>query len=76
MNLSTRVYNFFNDLDKGLNTLGGGKPNQTISGTLGRGLVAHKWWAYALVPVVNFFAYLIAHQADHCQNAAIEEAKS
>lgn len=73
MSFGSRVFNFFLDEDKALNGLGGGNPNQTISGTCGRALAAHKWWAPYAVAVINTIFFW---QPNHCQNAAAAEAKA
>lgn len=75
MNLLKRLANFALLEDKAVDALGGDKPGNTLSGTFGRAYNEHKAWAvYLVVPVVNFFAYLIVHQNDHCQTVAAEEA--
>lgn len=75
MKIKTRIFNFLNLEDKAVDSLGGDKPGHTLSGTFGRAWAKHKAWAvYLVVPVVNFFAYVLAHQKDHCQTVAAKEA--
>lgn len=45
MNLRQRGLGFLIGLDEALNALGGGSYRQTISGTVGRALLANKPWA-------------------------------
>jgi hypothetical protein len=75
MDFLKRFENFLLLEDKAADALGGDKPGHTLSGTFGRAYAKHKIWAvYLVVPVVNFFAYLIAGQKDHCQTVAANEA--
>lgn len=50
----------------------GGKPTETISGSVGRAAAAGDWWAVNVgQPLVNF----IMRNPTHCQDAAAVEAK-
>lgn len=56
--------------DEALNALGGGKPTQTLSGTVGRAAIADKGWA---VNVVEPFLDGIFGRG-HCRRQAAKEA--
>ncbi|HJR83456.1 MAG TPA: hypothetical protein VJ775_05970 [Sphingomicrobium sp.] len=43
--LRERIWSFLIGQDRALNSLGGGKLEETISGTCGRALAEGKWWA-------------------------------
>lgn len=64
-----RLINFLLGQDESLNALGGGKPRETISGTVGRGVIDGKWWA-------PWLAYAIdgLFGDGHCARAAASEA--
>lgn len=55
--------------DEALNALGGGLPTQTISGTIGRGLIRGYWWAKPARAVVDGI-----FGAGHCATEAAKEA--
>jgi hypothetical protein len=48
-----RLLNFLLGEDEALNALGGGKPRETISGTVGRADMGGKWWAFALAYMID-----------------------
>lgn len=64
-----RLVNFLLGQDEALNALGGGSPKETISGTIGRGVIRGYWWAKPLAAVLD--AVL---GAGHCAHAAESEA--
>ena len=69
--LGKRLLGFLVGEDEALNALGGGKPTQTISGTIGRGLQRGYWWAApARVVVDGVFGQ------GHCLGEAAKEAAS
>jgi class 3 adenylate cyclase len=53
MNLLRRFRGFLEAQDEALNAIGGGSPRQTISGTVGRALLARIWWASPPVVLVD-----------------------
>lgn len=55
--------------DEALNALGGGKPQETISGTIGRGLLRGYWWAKPARAVVDGI-----FGNGHCAKQAAKEA--
>lgn len=71
MNLKDRFIGFLVGQDESLNALGGGLAKQTISGTIGRGLIRDYWWAKpARIVVDGIFG------KGHCANTAADEAKA
>lgn len=71
MGLGERLLNFLYNDDRAINSLWGGRKNETISGTVGRAAWAGKWWAvYLAQPIVNF----IMRNPHHCAEAAAYEA--
>lgn len=69
MNLPKRLLGFCIGLDEAVNALGGGDYRQTISGTIGRGLLKGVWWAKpARILVDGLFG------AGHCAAQAAKEA--
>lgn len=67
--LGKRLLGFLVGEDEALNALGGGKPTQTVSGTIGRGLQRGYWWAEpARVVVDGVFG------TGHCARQASKEA--
>ena len=69
MNLRDRFFGWLIGQDESLNALGGGSPRQTISGTVGRAVIAGKWWG-------RFLAYGIDGLLGegHCARQAAKEA--
>lgn len=51
--LGSRLWAFLIGEDEALNALGGGSPKQTISGTVGRAVLAGKWWGKPLAAVID-----------------------
>lgn len=71
MSLGKRLLNFLIGEDEAINALGGGGPEETISGTVGRAAKAGKFWAvWVLQPLIN----LIMWNSEHCREAAATEA--
>lgn len=57
--------------DEAINALGGGSPQETISGTVGRAAKAGSWWAVWIAqPLINF----LMRNPQHCQEVAAAEA--
>lgn len=73
--LGQRLWGCAYNLDRAANTLAGGDPEESISGTLGRALADGRDWAGPLVAVINAAAWLIARQKHHCQVTAADEAR-
>jgi hypothetical protein len=73
--LGGRLWGCAYNVDRALNALGGGDPDESLSGTLGRALADGRKWARPLVAVVNAAAWLIARQKHHCQVTAADEAR-
>lgn len=73
--LLNRLKMFAIEEDSALNGLGGGKRDQTISGTLGRALAAGKPWAPMPVLALNMIVWWLTGDTDHCQNVAADEAR-
>lgn len=70
--LKDRVRNVAIGVDETANALVGGKPNETISGTVGRAAQAGDWWALNVgQPLVNW----LMGSPTHCQDTAAAEAK-
>lgn len=70
--LRDRVRNVAIGVDETANALVGGKPNETISGTVGRAAAAGDWWAVNVgQPLVNW----LMNSPTHCQDTAAAEAK-
>jgi hypothetical protein len=67
--LLDRLLNLAVAADEGANALGGGSPRETISGTIGRGLLRGYWWA----PPARFVVDWIFGQG-HCAAQAAREA--
>jgi hypothetical protein len=55
MDLRQRLLQFVVGIDEAFNALGGGTRQETISGTIGRGLQDKAWWAPACRWVVDGF---------------------
>lgn len=71
MSLWTRIVGVFYAEDEAINAAAGGKPTETISGTIGRAAAKGAWWAkWFAQPLVN----LIMRNPQHCQQAAAAEA--
>lgn len=68
--LMQRLINFIIAEDEALNALGGGSPQQTISGTIGRGLLRGYWWAEPACFVVDGL-----FGQGHCAAQAAKEAR-
>lgn len=74
--LGERLFGFLLNEDRGLNALGGGKPDQTISGTVGRACGSvdpgqKRWWgpgARFAIEIQPWFG------RGHCARAAQVEA--
>lgn len=64
-----RLINFLIGEDEALNALGGGKPRETISGTVGRAVIAGAWWAKPLAYGVDGLL-----GEGHCARQAAKEA--
>lgn len=73
--LAERLGGFFYDLDRAVNTLGGGSDEETISGTIGRGLERRHWWAPPLAECLNSVVAILTGKYNHCQRAAASEEK-
>jgi hypothetical protein len=73
MPLRLRVYYFLYDLDVAVNQLGGGRDGETISGTIGRAVQRGERWAPFVARVVDWCAYRLVRQTDHCKVAAGHE---
>lgn len=75
--IAGRLGGFLYDIDRALNTLGGGLSGETISGTLGRGLDSHppKWWALVLAPALDWLVMKVWKEPAHCRTAAAVEAR-
>jgi hypothetical protein len=70
--LGRRIVNFLLGEDEAINSLWGGSPKESISGTVGRAAEGGKWWAVWIAqPLIN----LIMFNPRHCQEAAAAEAK-
>ena len=70
--LGKRLVNFLVGEDEAVNSLWGGSPRETISGTVGRAAGSGKWWATNLAqPFVNW----LMRNPQHCQEAAADEAR-
>lgn len=70
-----RLINGLVGIDETANALGGGKPTQTISGTVGRacGAAGGKphWWGPVLRDLIDGMPWF---GPGHCENQAIKEA--
>lgn len=66
-----RLLGFLIGEDEALNALGGGKPTQTISGTVGRAVIAGKWWGPLLAYGIDGL-----FGEGHCARVAAREARS
>lgn len=72
--LPQRAEGFLVGEDEALNALGGGSPRQTISGTVGRGVIAGKWWAPTACAAIEIMPWF---GAGHCaRQAALEATRS
>jgi hypothetical protein len=69
MNILERLKGFLVGEDEAVNALGGGQPTQTISGTIGRGVIAGRWWATSAAFVVDGL-----FGQGHCARQAAKEA--
>lgn len=69
MNLWERVGNWALGEDRAFNALGGGSVNGTISGTVGRAVIAGKWWGWILAYGIDGFL-----GEGHCARQAEKEA--
>lgn len=70
--LAARFVNAMYGLDVAVNGLLGGRPLETLSGSIGRAAWAGKRWAiYLAEPAVNILAS--PWQEDHCRTVAAEE---
>ena len=65
---SKRLLNIALGLDESLNAVFGGRPQESVSGTIGRALLAKAWWAPAAAWIVNGLL-----GPTHCQTAATVE---
>jgi hypothetical protein len=64
-----RLIDFLIGEDEAFNALGGGKPRETISGTVGRAVLAGSWWAkYAAYGIDGLLG------EGHCARVAASEA--
>lgn len=69
MNLWERIGNWALGEDEALNALGGGSARQTISGTVGRAVIAGKWWGWILAYGIDGLL-----GEGHCAKQAAKEA--
>ena len=51
------------------NTALDGDPDETISSRVGRNAVAGKWWALIAERVIDFIAWRVFGQYDHCRRS-------
>lgn len=65
-----RIKNLLIAEDEAVNSIGGGLPTETVSGTVGRALVAGKPWAKPVVALVD-----AVFGKGHCLRQAEIEAK-
>lgn len=65
-----RLLNFAVAEDEAINALDGGSPRETISGGIGRALLARKWWAPSARLVVDGL-----FGQGHCARMAEKEAR-
>lgn len=73
--IGKRLLNSLDAEDEAVNSLFGGSPQETISGTVGRAAEAGKWWAiHVAQPIINLGAFVVAGQRRHCQQIAAAEA--
>lgn len=70
--LGRRLVNFALGVDEAVNGLGGGKPRETISGTVGRAQGAGLWWAPAAVWIIEIQPWF---GPGHCARQAAIEAE-
>lgn len=54
--------------DEAVNSLGGGSPRETISGTVGRAVLARAWWATIVASLIDG-----VFGAGHCAREAAKE---
>lgn len=67
-----RLFNFFYGLDIAVNGALGGRPFETLSGSIGRSAEAGDRWALVVAePLVNLCAH--PWQRNHCRTCAAEE---
>jgi hypothetical protein len=69
VNLLGRLFGAAVGLDEAGNALGGGKPTETVSGTIGRGLISKKFWAKPTAALIDAI-----FGKGHCAAAAANEA--
>jgi len=69
MNIFGRLRGFLVGQDEAVNALGGGKTDQTISGTVGRAVIAGKWWGWILAYAIDGL-----FGEGHCARQAAQEA--
>lgn len=67
--LPDRLHNILVAIDEVANAMLGGRAKQTVSGSVGRALIAGRWWA----PPVAWLLALVFGRG-HCQRAAEREA--
>lgn len=66
----SRLINFLIGQDEALNAIGGGKPRETISGTVGRAVIEGAWWAWIAAYAIDGLL-----GEGHCARVAAAEAK-
>jgi hypothetical protein len=72
VSLLDRLRNVAYAEDEAANAALGGKPTETLSGSVGRAAAAGDWWAVHVgEPLVNW----LMGSATHCQDAAAAEAR-
>lgn len=71
--LAERLENILTALDEVGNSLAGGKPRETISGTVGRACRSRLWWGPILRAVIEAMPWF---GRGHCERqAATEQAR-
>lgn len=51
------------------NAAANGNPDETVSSRVGKNAIAGKWWALVAEKVINWTAWHVFHDPDHCRRA-------